>query len=301
MALVRHDLDSQFFYNPSNQAKASNGYVGLKNLSCTCYMNSLLQQFFMIPNLRSGILSCRNILQEEAEKDGEDEKMDVGEGEEIADSKESGDAPSENDKDKDNDDDEEDDTKDNLLYQLQNLFGNLQESERKAVDTTGFCHSYKDFDGNPTNPTEQQDVDEFFAVLMDRIETQLKPMKGQENLLKENFGGTQWNQIICQQCKTVSERAEDSLVLPVEVKGKSTVEESLKLFCKGEMLDGDSQYYCETCSAKCDALKRACVGEVPNTLIMHLKRFEFDLETMRKIKVNDHLQFPMELDMSKHC
>jgi len=34
-----------------------NGYVGLKNFGCTCYMNSLLQNLFMISDLRNYILS----------------------------------------------------------------------------------------------------------------------------------------------------------------------------------------------------------------------------------------------------
>jgi len=37
--------------------KSITGYVGLKNLGCTCYMNSLLQQFFMIPEFREAILA----------------------------------------------------------------------------------------------------------------------------------------------------------------------------------------------------------------------------------------------------
>ena len=36
--------------------RSSTGYVGLKNFACTCYMNSLIQQLFMIPDLRKGIL-----------------------------------------------------------------------------------------------------------------------------------------------------------------------------------------------------------------------------------------------------
>jgi ubiquitin C-terminal hydrolase len=37
--------------------KSQTGYVGLKNLGCTCYMNSLIQQLFMIPQLRESILA----------------------------------------------------------------------------------------------------------------------------------------------------------------------------------------------------------------------------------------------------
>ena len=35
-------------------------YCGLKNMSCTCYMNSILQQFFNIPALRETILSIKS-------------------------------------------------------------------------------------------------------------------------------------------------------------------------------------------------------------------------------------------------
>jgi uncharacterized UBP type Zn finger protein len=40
--------------------KSSTGYVGLKNLGCICYMNSLFQQLFMISSLRSDILSVKS-------------------------------------------------------------------------------------------------------------------------------------------------------------------------------------------------------------------------------------------------
>lgn len=36
--------------------KQASGYVGLKNFGCTCYMNSLLQQLYMIPDLRRAVL-----------------------------------------------------------------------------------------------------------------------------------------------------------------------------------------------------------------------------------------------------
>lgn len=42
--------------------RAASGFVGLKNFGCTCYMNSLLQQLFMIPDIWYGILSSDPIL-----------------------------------------------------------------------------------------------------------------------------------------------------------------------------------------------------------------------------------------------
>lgn len=45
-------------YAPRQADKAECGYVGLQNLGATCYMNSLLQQLYMVPALRYGVLSC---------------------------------------------------------------------------------------------------------------------------------------------------------------------------------------------------------------------------------------------------
>jgi hypothetical protein len=35
------------------------------------------------------------------------------------------------------------------------------------VDPTGFCHAFKDYEGNPTNIGLQVDVDEFFKLFLD--------------------------------------------------------------------------------------------------------------------------------------
>ena len=52
-----------------------------------------------------------------------------------------------------------------------------------------------------------------------------------------------------------------------------------------------------TPSSQVDALRRCAFRELPPTLIIHLKRFEFDLSTMGRMKVNDHITFPMDLNM----
>lgn len=36
------------------------GFVGLKNIGCICYMNSIMQQLFMIPSFRKAILEVQD-------------------------------------------------------------------------------------------------------------------------------------------------------------------------------------------------------------------------------------------------
>ena len=97
-----------------------------------------------------------------------------------------------------------------------------------------------------------------------------------------------------------SVKVEPFRAISLQVKNKHTVQESLKYYVKGEMLEGDNAYYCEKCEKKVNTLMRCCIKRMPNILFLVLKRFEFDFETMQKIKVNDYCEFPTELDMSPY-
>ena len=58
----RHD---GWKYSPPSDTKPKDKFVGIKNLGCICYMNSILQQFFMVPPLRYQLLTTEDGLPEE--------------------------------------------------------------------------------------------------------------------------------------------------------------------------------------------------------------------------------------------
>lgn len=43
-----------------DKMKSPTGYVGLKNLGCICYMNSFMQQLYMMPFFRHSITACQD-------------------------------------------------------------------------------------------------------------------------------------------------------------------------------------------------------------------------------------------------
>lgn len=47
-------------------------------------------------------------------------------------------------------------------------------------------------------------------------------------------------------------------------------------------------------------MKRQCIKELPPHLILHLKRFEFDLDTLRRKKVNDLFEIPHRLNLKPY-
>ncbi len=242
--------------SPAALEKSETGYVGMKNLGCTCYMNSVLQQLFMQRIFRDAILQAQ--LRDEE-------------------------PPAEN-----------------ILFQLQYIFSSLKHSDKQYINPKGFCQAFKDWDGNPINVKEQMDVDEFFNSFMDKLENKLKSDRN-EHIIKNLFGGSQVTELIGKDsCAHRSEREEPFLTLPVQVKGKKSVLESLESFVEGEILEGDNAYQCDHCDAKVTALRRVCIKHLPNVLILVLRRFEFDYDTMTRLKVNDYCEFPMDINMQAY-
>jgi len=236
------------------EEKSDTGFVGLKNLGCICYMNSLMQQLFMVPPLRRNLLSAA---------------------------------------------DKEENKADSVLYQLQYIFSFLQESDKMYCDPAGFCLAFKDYDGQPTNVHVQMDAQEFLNMLFDRVDTKLKGSPD-ENCLKNVLGGVFSNELICKGCPHYKERSEDFYAISVNVKNKKSLQESLESFVQGEMLEGDNAYLCGVCNKKVDTLKRTCLKTLPNTAIFHLKRFEFNFDTMQKVKLNDRFEFPRKLNLKPY-
>jgi len=136
-------------------------------------------------------------------------------------------------------------------------------------------------------------------MLIDRIENLIKGTK-EEKVMKNLFYGVFANEFICKGCPHYSEREEQFMAIPLQVKNKKSILEGLETFVEGEMLEGDNAYYCEKCECKRDTLKRCAIKRLPNVLFLELKRFEFNFDTMQKYKINDYCSFPMELDMKPY-
>jgi len=188
---------------------------------------------------------------------------------------------------------------DNLLFQTQCLFAALSQSVKQYYSPKLFCNAFKDIDKKPINVFEQMDVDEFFNLFLDRIETSIKQTP-QQKTIQYHFGGLFANQFIGKECPHSSTREEPFIALNLQVKNKKSLEQCLESFVEGEMLQGSDAYYCEKCDKKVATLKRVCIKKLPRYLIIVLKRFEFNYDTMQKFKVNDYCEFPMKINMEPY-
>jgi ubiquitin C-terminal hydrolase len=113
------------------------------------------------------------------------------------------------------------------------------------------------------------------------------------------------NYITCLTCQNTNERVEEffDLILPIknfEGSKFTNIDESISFLLNPEMMDGPNQYQCDHCKTKVDALKGLKFYKLPDVLTLSLMRFDFNYQTMERMKLNDFYQFDLRLDMSKH-
>lgn len=195
------------------------------------------------------------------------------------------------------------------------MFGYLRLSQKSFYDTMGFCRAFKDYNGQAISLVEQKDINEFAGMLFDKLESHPEcrqiladtiqgVVDSLEALLQTSnlvyyilfIGKVVWKTRSVE-TSYQSDREESFYMITAEVKGKSTLADSLDLFIAEELFSGENKIEDSIANRKVDALRRCAIRELPSTLIIHLKRFEFDLETMDRKKVNDLLSFPMLLNM----
>uniref|UniRef100_A0A8C2AEF4 Ubiquitin carboxyl-terminal hydrolase 47 n=1 Tax=Cyprinus carpio TaxID=7962 RepID=A0A8C2AEF4_CYPCA len=196
--------------------------------------------------------------------------------------------------------DSEEDPVNSIPYQLQRLFVLLQTSKKRAIETTDVTRS---FGWDSSEAWQQHDVQELCRVMFDALEQKWKQTE-QADLINQLYQGKLKDYVRCLECGYESWRIDTYLDIPLVIRpfGASqafgSVEEALQAFIQPETLDGPNQYFCERCKKKCDARKGLRFLHFPYLLTLQLKRFDFDYTTMHRIKLNDRMTFPEELDMS---
>lgn len=174
----------------NNYERSELGYIGLKNLGCICYINSMLQQFFMISPFRNAIITVRDNVPPMLTKEGVD---------------------------------------DNLLHQFQRTFIYLLKSNRREFNPAAFCYSFKELDGKPTNTAIQHDAHEFLNILFERLEKAFKDTPYKQ-LIQSVFGGKSCSQVICSNCGHISATYEDYYTLSLEIKNQRNLDDSLQRY-----------------------------------------------------------------------
>lgn len=186
-----------------------------------------------------------------------------------------------------------------LLYQLQVTFSALQHSIKQSFEPRNLCDVLQDWEGKPLNVQEQQDADEFINSFLDKILYQI-PAESY-NIIHELLTGALITEIKGEgDCEHVRKIQEKFFTLPIQVKNQKNLEGGLAEFVSGEVLEGQNAYQCDDCGQKVRAIRRVLINSLPKVLIVTLRRFEFNYDLMKRVKLNDFCEFPTELDMTEY-
>ncbi|NXM47119.1 UBP40 hydrolase, partial [Gymnorhina tibicen] len=241
----------------------STNLSGIKNQGGTCYLNSLLQTLLFTPEFREALFSL-----------GPEELGTL-------------------------DDSRKADAKVRIIpLQLQRLFAQLLLLDQQAASTSDLTES---FGWSSHEEMRQHDVQELNRILFSALETSLVGTSGHD-LINRLYHGTVVNQIVCKECKNVSERQEDFLDLTVAVKGVAGLEEALwNMYVEEEYFENDNLYRCGACDKLVEASKSAKLRKLPPFLTISLLRFNFDFEKCERYKETSCYTFPIQINLRPFC
>ena len=156
---------------------------------------------------------------------------------------------------------------------------------------------------------DQHDSHEFMRHLLSSMQDEINPSPSKKimtfndpdaswrhykkfhfSCVDEAFAGQITSRVHCRSCGNVSMTFDPilDLSLPLTPKCKS-IDDCISSFFKEEELP--DTYKCEKCKRNSKALKKMRISQMPNILVLHLKRFKI---YPRKKKINDYISFPVE-------
>ena len=233
--------------------------IGLRNLGNTCYVNSILQQFYFIDFFRDALLGLDFTAMTPLDSDMKH----------VTES----------------------------LKELQLLFARMQTSSLSSISPEQFCRSFKGMNNQPINPGLQQDAYEFLNCFLDTVEDGFPVEKSPQ--IMGQFRGTMINEIksLEEEHPFSSQHPESFLTLLVDVKNCRNLSQALDKLVTQEIMDGDNALFRENLNRKVPVSRQSRFKSFPQTLMLVLKRFEYDQNTFQRVKLNNLFEFPLSLDL----
>jgi len=266
------------------------GYAGLVNRGMTCYMNSTLQQLFWAQPFRRAILSSPPPLPSASEKveplpDSVTASTSARSGVTIINVEEEKEKPASMPSD--------------VGWQTQRLFSYLQDCQLGLYNTDQLVDACSNLNLE-YNVRSMNDAPEFFDKLLDKIDEVCQPCGDPPQKPSSVFLVKTEREKHCHHCGLRTKAPSDTMHRVQINDLYPTLEECLQKITETEMMVGDNRVDCDDCKQKRDTSYQTYFAQLPQVLVLHLGRMQFNYETLEREKRNDRIVFPLKLSMAKY-
>lgn len=165
------------------------------------------------------------------------------------------------------------------LESVRQLFSDLSNNDLPYADPTEFVNEWK-WGNSKVNVFEQQDAIEFLSMFLGSL----------PNEVSKIFTGEYENVLTDEQGVVVARNVESFDNIEVEIKNQKSIQESLETTSVFPDYKVDDK--------KITVTKSTRVKKLPTVLVIQIKRFDYNLRTFEKIKVNDSFVFTDSLSLS---
>ncbi|XP_062426326.1 ubl carboxyl-terminal hydrolase 18 isoform X2 [Rhea pennata] len=183
-------------------------------------------------------------------------------------------------------------------YQMLLLLEMMQCGKQKAVSPSALAYCLSE---HRVKLFVQYDAAQLLLTLWNLVKRQVT---NAELIEKLSDLYTIWVQeyMVCQECSFETKRNSNMITLPLSMLDSrshllKTLEQCLQHFFFPEKLTGCNMCFCENCGKKTPFLQSMKLAHLPQTLILHLKRF-YLTESSSIQKLCHYLPFPQGLDFN---
>jgi len=252
--------------NPHFRKREEGNLVGLKNIGNTCYFNSLLQTYYMIPEVRSAVLNFPPL----EVKDGDANKDVI-----------------------------------TFMKELQRLFAFMIGSNQKWVDPSRLLNKLTK-DGKPISIGEQEDVAEFNEIFLKTLQAGLTIANSTDskdsnaNFIHKMFYGSGANSFMYKEqdgspSETIKETEFTSLILPIPK------EEPSDLYsCIEASLCDELEEYTTDKGFKTSAKAVHWMKSLPKVLMLRENRVQYDREKKTNVKRETAITVDKEIFVDRY-
>ncbi|CAG9462213.1 unnamed protein product [Pedinophyceae sp. YPF-701] len=182
---------------------------------------------------------------------------------------------------------------DPAISQLRRIFAMMQAGPFSKVDSKPLVSTLR------LPEDVQQDLQEFKTFLFGYLEERFAEAATQYDDVMKAFRGRESWAMRCEKCKKFSSKSTEVqrfYEVQVEPEHSRGLPVCLERAFASEEVEGVN---CEHCKARRTFTRFHAVRELPEYLVLSVKRYKWDLRSGERKKINSQMQFPTSLDMGR--